>query len=179
MLTEISMSSNATTSDKADAPTEVQKRAMWEAFEFAVPEVGTVRVANHSHGADEVDEHTYDISIEYGSAVACTCPADEHRPEACKHRVAVEANAPVLAAASGVVADGGEVVQEDSDDDEDPCECDGLDEDLLECFYCFEVTADEVDDSDDHDHDRPQRSEPADFGGGESSGVQDLLGDDS
>ena len=28
------------------------------------------------------------------------------------------------------------------------------------------------------DRDRPQRSEPADFGGGESTGVQDLLGGD-
>lgn len=110
------MSANETTrrSDKSatdDEPNEkVQKRAQWESFAFSVIEPGTVRVENHSYGADEVDEHTYRVEIKHGSAVACTCPADEHHPGPCKHRTAVEANAPVLAAASGVVAtDGGQL----------------------------------------------------------------------
>lgn len=124
------MSTNDTARNKSRATTDVQKRAEWEAFEFSVPERGRVRVENHSH--EDPSEHTYDVDVEHGSAVACTCPADEYN-ETCKHRVATESNAPVLAAASGVV---------------------------------------EADD----DRNRPRRSEPADFGGGESTGVVDLLG---
>lgn len=36
-----------------------------------------------------------------------------------------------------------------------------------------------VEDAGRDDHDRPRRSEPADFGGGETTGVVDLLGDDA
>jgi hypothetical protein len=137
------MSANETTrrSDKSatdEEPSEtVQKRAQWEAFEFAVPEPGRVRVENYSHGAENVDEHTYDVDIEHGSAVACSCPFDEYNAEACKHRTAVEANAPVLAAASGVVADGGVVTEETTDERPDDCECEPWMDDVdLPCFAC-------------------------------------------
>ena len=204
------MSKDTTARDKSRATTDrIAKRAQWEAFEFAVPEPGTVRVENHSHGAENVDEHTYDVSIRHGSAVACTCPADEYNDEACKHRIAVEQNAPVLAAASGVVddasrqpaTDGGVVLDDETDDDgrPDDCECEPWMSDIaLPCFEChragFETPNPDLVDAtvsltdgeanahgfewDADDRDRPQRSEPADFGGGESTGVQDLLGGD-
>jgi hypothetical protein len=147
------MSEKTTARDKSratdDEPSEkVQKRAQWESFAFAVVEPRTVRVENHSYGKDAVDDHTYRIEIEHGSAVACSCPADEHHPGPCKHRTAVEQNTPVLPAASGVVADGGVIeaddatLQEDSadgDTDERPddCECEPwMDSVDLPCFEC-------------------------------------------
>lgn len=61
-------------------------------------------------------------------------------------------------------------------------ECEGLDSDAerpLLSFPCWEKWAryDEeelLEEEADRDQDRPRRSEPADFGGGESTGVQDL-----
>jgi len=110
------MSIYDTAADKADETTA--QRAQWEAFEFSVPEPGTVQVENHSH-ADPSD-HTYDVTIEHGSAVSCECPADEYQDGPCKHRVAVEEQAAVLGAATDEVArerqaraDGGIIVAGD------------------------------------------------------------------
>ena len=82
----------------------VEKRAKYEAFEYRVPTEGAVRVENKSYG-DESGEHVYVVSVEDRVTTECTCPADEHRPGKCKHRVAVENNAPVLIAASTVEKD--------------------------------------------------------------------------
>ena len=86
-----------------------------------------------------------------------------------------------------VAGDDGEIL-DDSDDghDERPdaCECEPwMGSEGLPCFECwrrdFETPNPAVLEGDDtDDSDRPQRSEPADFGGGESTGVQDLLGGD-
>ncbi|GGN26987.1 SWIM zinc finger family protein [Halarchaeum nitratireducens] len=99
------MSTHDTLADKASA--KIAKRAQYEAFEFDVPEPGTVRVRNASYGVD-ADEHTYDVTIQHGDAVACTCPADEYGNGPCKHRVAASTTSAVLAAATPEVApDGG------------------------------------------------------------------------
>jgi hypothetical protein len=50
-------------------------------------------------------------------------------------------------------------------------EADRLERDLAD-------VVDRLQEEESDDGDRPRRSEPADFGGGESTGVQDLLGGD-
>lgn len=62
----------------------VLKRVQYEAFEFAV-DGSTVHVPNESHA--NPDEHEYEIRVEDGVPVRCTCPADETYAGACKHRV--------------------------------------------------------------------------------------------
>lgn len=128
------------------------KRAQWESFEFSVPANGTVVVANVSYG-DEADEHTHAVNVEDGVPTSCTCKGDEYQPGACKHRVAVAINAPVLSAASAsgpdgkrALADGGalvEPVQEENDEDED-CDCAHFEEGALPCFECYREGIEEV-----------------------------------
>lgn len=89
-----------------------------------------------------------------------------------------------------VAGDDGEILDDSTDDDlderPDACECEPwMGSTGLPCFECWRRDFDSPnpavlkDDGDDEDaRDRPQRSEPADFGGGESTGVQDLLGGD-
>ena len=98
------MSTNASRGQEPHDSTETP-------FEFAVPCDGKVNVANHEHGAENVSDHCYTVTVEHGSASACTCPADEYHPGACKHRDAVEASAPVLAAAAPEVVVGGDDVE--------------------------------------------------------------------
>ena len=75
-------------------------RARWEGFEFRVPVPGRVRVENASYGEDS-DDHVYVVEVaEYVGATACTCPSDEYRATACKHRRAVENVEPVMEAAT-------------------------------------------------------------------------------
>lgn len=112
-----------------DADEQVQKRAQWEAFEFALLDDGDVEVANGSH--EDADDHTYTVHIEGGIPSDCTCPAWEYQPGACKHMVAVAIREPVLEAASReqpVRVDGGVTVEDfgadDSDDDRPECDCD-------------------------------------------------------
>lgn len=84
-------------------PTEAaaakKSRAQWEAFEYRVPVPGRVRIENTSYG-DKSTEHVYVVTIEVGAATSCTCPSDEHHPGRCKHRIAVENQPAVLAAAN-------------------------------------------------------------------------------
>jgi hypothetical protein len=177
------MTENDTAAEKATE--NVEKRAQWEAFDFAVPERGRVRVENHSHA--DPDAHSYTVTVDHGSAVECSCPADTYHSGACKHRTAVENTPAVLAAASGVATDGGQIIEADDDgvilgDDEsadgrpDECNCGDWNADAdLPCWPCyragFERPAGAANDDGD---DTPRRHEPADFGGGESTGVQDL-----
>lgn len=86
--------------ENLSAEERTDRRAQWESFEFCVPIDGKVNVSNLSYGADEARDHTYTVTVTNGSAAECTCPADEHRAGACKHRVAVDRNAAVLAAAT-------------------------------------------------------------------------------
>lgn len=150
------MSTYESAADKADET--IEQRAQWEAFEFSVPEVGTVRVENHSHA--DPSEHTYDVDVRHGSAVVCECPADEYHDGPCKHRIAVENQPALLGAATDetardvrartdggdvltdyVDADGPDVVDDDGAEfhpnagEDDPCECDTVDG--IACSYCY------------------------------------------
>lgn len=94
----------------------------------------------------------------------------------------------IVATDGGVITADGDAVQDDVDERPDDCDCApwmAHDHVGLPCFECwrndFETPNPAVledDDDVDDDRDRPRRSEPADFGGGESTGVQDLLGGD-
>lgn len=119
------------------------KRAQFEGFEFSIEGPGRVRVTNASYG-EEKDDHSYTVTVTDGVPTECTCPADEHREGACKHRVAVAIRGPIMEAAAGVPAraDGGMVVapdtQGESDQDTRPedCECLPSFEDLP-CWPCY------------------------------------------
>ena len=118
------------------ADESVEKRANWESFAFAVPVEGKVNVANESH-ADPA-AHTYTVDVdEAGRASACTCPADEYQPGRCKHRVAVEQTAAVLAAATPAVeiaADGGR-----SDAELEPADVDARDDDVARRWATYDA----------------------------------------
>jgi hypothetical protein len=77
-----------------------------------------------------------------------------------------------------VAGDEGVVLDEDDDERPDDCQCVDWNSDTVDlpCWPCYceghdgpnpEAPGDEEDDT-------PRRSEPADFGGGETTGVQDL-----
>lgn len=87
-----------------DVPTVVGKRATHEAMTLH-PQVGTVVVENASHEVD--GEHSYEVTIEDGHAVACTCPDFEYRRaragEACKHVARVALSEAVVDVADPVV----------------------------------------------------------------------------
>ncbi|MFC4407839.1 SWIM zinc finger family protein [Haloarchaeobius iranensis] len=92
------------------------------------------------------------VRVVDGVPTHCTCPADEHYDDACKHRVAVAIRGPVLNAAvdATVATDGGSVVSksEDTGTEERPgCECDKL-PDGVPCWPCYrdgEATFEPVD----------------------------------
>lgn len=81
-----------------EAATAKKSRAQWEAFEYRVPVPGRVRIENVSYG-DESENHVYVVLVEDRETISCTCPSDEHYPGRCKHRIAVENQPAVLAAA--------------------------------------------------------------------------------
>jgi hypothetical protein len=122
-----------------DADEQVEKRAQWEAFEFALLGDGDVEVTNGSH--EDADDHTYTVHVEAGIPADCTCPAWEFQPGACKHMVAVAIREPVLEAATEdrpVRADGGVTLESfvtDRDDDSPECDCDELSGDFP-CWPC-------------------------------------------
>lgn len=104
---------------EADATT--RKRARWGSFSFVLAAAGDngvkVNVANHSHGEDEVTDHTYTVTVDEGGPAECTCPAYEYHTdagEACKHMVAVAETEPVLMAALECVAAGGRLTEPDA-----------------------------------------------------------------
>lgn len=107
---------NTKRNDELTAKERIDRRAQWESFEFAVcPGVGKVNIVNTSYNDD--GNHTYTVSVEDGEATDCTCPANQHRPGACKHRVAVSQQPAVLKAASTRLAtDGGHTAVSASED---------------------------------------------------------------
>lgn len=122
----------------------VGKRAQYEAFEFTLLR-NAIRVTNASYADPE--NHTYEVDIEDGLPISCTCPADERFEGACKHRVAIAVRRPLLQAMTlqrtmhgddPVVADGGQqprTPRSESEADE-PCpEC--LDE--FPCWECVKT----------------------------------------
>ncbi|WP_226021907.1 SWIM zinc finger family protein [Halomicrobium salinisoli] len=94
-----------------DFSTRVAQRAQYEAFSFTVLPAG-IRVRNESYL--DPAAHEYEIAVDDGIPVCCSCPADDRYGGACKHRVAVaiyEAGHEALAVhqeqASRVAVDGG------------------------------------------------------------------------
>lgn len=75
-----------------------------------------------------------------------------------------------------VASDEGEIVDGDGDDGRpDSCECIDFNTDVdLPCWPCFRAGFESPATADDDGGRRPRRSEPADFGAGDSTGVQDL-----
>jgi len=140
------------------------KRAGWEQFEFTVVGPLEVEVANASYG-DEKDDHTYLVEIEKRAGVPvpdeCECPADNHRNQACKHRIGLAtiggltvlnaaasaatlsaSNADVTPSSEKIQTDGGTVaIAQDSErcPNDDPS-CNGPEGENLPCFDCYEIS---------------------------------------
>lgn len=89
-----------------DASPRVLKRAQYEALEFSLLD-GHILVRNESHA--NPSEHEYQITIQDGRPVECSCPADANYEGACKHRTAVALRRSILVAAQSmrVRTDGG------------------------------------------------------------------------
>jgi len=136
--------------DYLDAPTRILKRAQYEALTFELFETN-VLVRNESHADPE--DHEYFVTIEDCLPVSCTCPADEHYDNACKHRVAVAMRRPIIdfAKQTKLVADGGSIRSEKLRDaspsdhtvdereetaDVPDCDCEAL-PDEFPCWECY------------------------------------------
>jgi hypothetical protein len=118
-----------------DASPRVLKRAQYEALEFSLYR-GSILVRNASHA--NPSEHEYQITVQDGRPVECSCPADANYEGACKHRTAVALRRPILTAAQEMRArtDGGRRLEssfERGDPGED-CAC----KRLREGFPCWE-----------------------------------------
>ncbi|WP_254280774.1 SWIM zinc finger family protein [Haloarcula marina] len=136
--------------DRLDAPNRIIKRAQYEALAFELLETN-VLVRNESHADPE--DHEYLVVIDDGLPVSCTCPADEHYDNACKHRVAVAMRRPIIefAKQTKLVADGGSIREtkhrdaspsdhtvgerEETADGSD-CDCETL-PDEFPCWECY------------------------------------------
>ena len=170
----------------AAADEQMLKRARWEHLRLAAcAGARHVNVTNYSYDvqAARSGEHTYTVSIgRDGLPTGCTCPADEYHPGPCKHAVACADDREVLNEAmhgdsdsvrqyteadadanQAVATDGGAAV-----DDSETCEQCGREG--VERYVCDEC----ADAADDRRDDDVSGTEPADFGGGESSGVDEL-----
>lgn len=111
----------------------------------------------------------------------CTCPDQEYNLQGdgrCKHEWAAVLATTELPSPTepvdSLTADGPTPILADGGERPDDCTCD---EDDLEfpCFACYRDGFEEAaPDAADSSRERPTRSEPADFGGGESTGVQEL-----
>jgi len=84
---------NSTVIPIEEIPNRVLKRAQYEAFEFEL--LGSrVRVRNESYADPE--NHEYEVTVEDGVPMKCTCPADTRFDNPCKHRVGVAIRRPIL-----------------------------------------------------------------------------------
>ena len=95
-------------------------------------------------------------------------------------QLGAHAPGPVVATSDGGIieaGDDGEILDETDDGRPDDCDCGDWNADAdLPCWPCYRDGFEEPAGADttDDERDEPTRSEPADFGGGESTGVQDL-----
>lgn len=133
--------------DRLDVPNRIRKRAQYEALTFELFETN-VLVRNESYANPE--DHEYLVEIDDGLPVSCTCPADEHYDNACKHRVAVAMRRPIIdfASEANLIADGGTIRNEHSreissldepgadEDDTEECDCTDLPDDVP-CWECY------------------------------------------
>lgn len=153
--------------------TDDERRATWEQFTMTVcggPGGGYVNVRNDSH--DNPGDHIHSVHVEDGEADGCSCEHATYRDAHCKHQHAVEKNPLVLSSADAAsAATTGKQVATDGGRDEEPdpdMRCEDCGEEWHEgtkgaaCPACGSTER------------KPRRSERADFGGGESTGVVDL-----
>ena len=86
-----------------------EKRARYEAFEFAVCRDG--EHVNVSYGKEERGANIYSVTVKDGEPVECSCPHHQHRGVRCKHIHAVASNEVVQraikAAQAELLPDGG------------------------------------------------------------------------
>lgn len=141
------------------------RRVAWESFEFTVIARNEIRVTNASYGAIKED-HQYRVRVEERQGVAtpveCSCPADTHQQDDCKHRVALATvggptvleTALEVADAGGPsrtpprsesrpMPDGGTLTEGRETQEECPNgdpQCDGPEGQELPCFGCYEPT---------------------------------------
>ena len=133
---------NSTVIPIEEIPNRVLKRAQYEAFEFELLD-SRVRVRNESYANSE--NHEYEVTVEDGVPMKCTCPADARFDNPCKHRVAVAIRRPILEFVEEVqvVADGGlraesaapETIDENSEKIGSECDCAELQD--LPCWECY------------------------------------------
>ena len=194
------MSENATSGQEASESVDEQ-RAQWGRFSMTVldGEGGSyVNVRNDSHG-DDAGDHIYSVEVDGGNAVGCSCPHAVHRGAHCKHQVAVEERPIVVSSATAagastprIATDGGRELEGEHPLDVRCRACSEhytVDETVTnECPHCgmvdFEVTDDgghdDIDEGEqptivDADGDEvPANTEKPDFGGGPTSGVDEL-----
>jgi len=155
------MSKNETSGQESSESID-EKRAQYERMQFTVCPNGYVNVCNQSHNDD--GNHTYSVEVSERSATGCSCPHYQHRsPEGgCKHMIAVE-QSPIVVSSASAASETREVMTDGGTGDDR----------FLPPEHPEHVPEDE--DEDDSDgRDRPTRSEHADFGGGEASGMDDL-----
>ena len=165
----------------AAADEQTLKRARWEHLRLAAcPGTRRVNVCNLSYGVHEKADHTYTVTVERGQPTDCTCPAAEYQSGPCKHVVAVAADRAVLDEAmhgdsdsvrqyTEAEADANQPVATDGGRDPDH-RCEQCGREGVESYVCDEC----ADAADERREDDIVGSEPADFGGGESSGVDEL-----
>jgi hypothetical protein len=113
----------------------------------------------------------------------CNCPDQEYNLDAggmCKHEyAALVADVDTIPTPFEVTDDLSRRAVADGGERPDDCDCWSLDPDLP-CWPCYRdgfetPNPDAEDDDATTGTDTPTRSEPADFGGGDSTGVKDLL----
>lgn len=147
--------------------TRTNKRVTWEAWSFRLAGPYQIEVCNESYGYQKAD-HTYVVGVEErGNVVVpaeCSCPADIHGEDACKHRVACAtvAGTTVLNAAVSyetptrnkddqqstttardVLANDSALLADTQGPEDNACKnqwCEDRDADSLPCFACFEST---------------------------------------
>lgn len=153
------MSTNETSSQKAvvqqlDFSAKTSKRVGWESWEFTVTGPHLVEVTNASYGHLK-DDHQYTVGVAERDGVLvpseCDCPADVHRDEDCKHKLALASvgNDLVLQASINYPTTESDDPQSDDEgsvDCDDLCPsgeagCPGPDSDELPCFGCYGQTS--------------------------------------
>jgi hypothetical protein len=144
------------------------KRVTWEAWEFTVVGPHQVEVTNAAYGTEK-SAHSYVVCVEQRDGVVvpmeCECPADVHREEDCKHKVALATvggqtvlraatahESPAAGSSSNDTArttaadvlqtDGGSATADSNGVGTNPCLngrewCPGPASDGLPCFSCY------------------------------------------
>lgn len=78
------------------------KRANWESFAYSIHTVGICNIANHSHGDEDTNNHTYTIQQTDNGTIVCGCKAFKYGDGmACKHIVSLLENDAVRSAFTG------------------------------------------------------------------------------